>query len=245
MYDAIILYATIPSWSYKILYLSIPAIGLVSYVLLTKLSKFSFRRQGYKKPAGITALKCILLGIAFIIIYILIFLTQGFFGSFGSLNFPSGLYSLLFRMAIALTYGLLSESIFRGYIFRNLTRSYGMFTSLYISSILFSLHTTSISDISSIIEDPVIYVLTRIVPLLALGLFLGFFFYKIRWSLLGPLIFRIGLLFFFEPSILISVSSVWWMALTFEMLAFAVLILLVDTIVAESRSRRKRYGLED
>jgi len=245
IYDIIILYMTIPTGSYKILHLSIPAISLVAFSLLTKLTKSSFKNQGYKKPAGINTSKCILLSISFILIYILIILTQGFFGTFGSLRFPTSPYSLIFRVAIAIVYGFFSESVFRGYIFRNLARNYGLFTSLYISSILFSLHTISIRDLSSIIADPVLYIFTRIVPLVITGLFLGFFFYKIRWSLLGPLTFYMGFLFFYEPTSLIGISSLWWMALTFEMLAFAVLILLVDSIVKEPRSRRKRYGLEE
>jgi len=245
IYDIILLNITMPTWSYQVLYLSIPAISLVAFGLLTKLTKSSFRKQGYKKPAGISTSKCVLLSISFILIYILIILTQGFFGSFGSLYFPTSPYSLIFRVAIAIVYGFISESVFRGYIFRNLARNYGLFTSLYISSILFSLHTISIRDLSSITADPVMYILTNIIPLLATGLFLSFFFYKIRWSLLGPLTFRIGFLFFYEPTSLIGVSSLWWMALTFEMLAFAVLIMLVDSIVKEPRSRRKRYGLEE
>lgn len=245
IYDVIILYATIPTWFYQVLYLSIPCIGLVAFVLFTKLIKSSFKGQGYKKPVGISTSKCILLGISFLLIYFLIYLAQGFFGDLGSLQFPTSPYSLIFRVAIATLYGLFSESVFRGYIFRNLARDYGLFTPLYASSILFSLHTISITDISSITADPLFYVFTSVIPLLAAGLFLGFFFYKIRWSLLGSLTFRAGFLFFFQPMPLIGASSPWWIALTFEMLAFAVLILLVDSIVKELRSRRKRYGLAE
>jgi membrane protease YdiL (CAAX protease family) len=241
----ILLYATIPAWFYDVLYLLIPCISLIAFVLFTKLTKSSFKKQGYKKPAGIGTSKCALFSILLLIVYFVIFVAQGFFGNIGSLNLPSSLYSLLFRVAIAITYGLFSESIFRGYILRNLARNYGFFTSLYVSSILFSLHTISIRDIPSITADPIYYIFTSIVPLLAKGLFLGFFFYKIRWSLIGPLTFRIGFLLFFEPTPLIGADSPWWIALTFEMLAFAVLILVVDSIIQEPQYRRKRYGLQE
>lgn len=245
IYDVIILYATIPTWFYQVLLLSIPCISLAAFGLFTKLTKSSFKRQGYKKPAGINTSKCILLSLLFILIYLSIILAQGFFGNLGSLRLPASPYLLMFRIAFATVYGFFSESVFRGYIFRNLTRHYGLFTSLYASSILFSLHTISIREIPTITDDIPIYIFTRIIPLLAAGLFLAFFFYKTRWSLLGPLTFRIGFLFFFEPSPLIGASSPWWIALTFEMLAFAVLILLVDSIIKEPRYRRKRYGLEE
>lgn len=245
IYDIIILYATIPTWFYQVLYLSIAAITLIAFGLFTKLTKSGFKTQGYKKPAGIKTSKCILLSILFVLIYLSIILAQGFFGNLGSLRLPTSPYSLMLRVAIATLYGFSSESVFRGYIFRNLTRNYGLFTSLYASSILFSLHKISIREIPSITNDPIIYIFTRIIPPLVAGLFLSFLFYKIRWSLIGPLTFRIGFLFFFEPSPLISANSPWWIALTFEMLAFAVVILLVDSIIQEPRYRRKRYGLEE
>jgi membrane protease YdiL (CAAX protease family) len=245
IYDVIILYATIPTWFYQVLFLLIPCISLIAFGLFIRVTRSSFKRQGYKKPAGINTSKCLLLSIFFVLLYLSIILSQTFFGNLGSLNLPSSPYSLMFRIAIAAVYGLFSESVFRGYIFRNLARNYGLFTSLYASSILFSLHKISIREIPTITDDVVIYIFTRIIPLLAAGLFLGFLFYKTRWSLLGPLTFRIGFLFFFEPSPIISASSPWWIALTFEILAFTVLILLVDSIIQEPRYRRKRYGLED
>lgn len=245
IYAIILLYTSIPAWFYEVLYLLIPCIGLIAFGLFTKLTKSSFKRQGYKKPAGISTSKCALLSILLLAVYIVIFLAQGFFGNIGSLNLPSSLYSILFRIAIAVVYGFFSESIFRGFILRNFVRNYGFFTSLYVSSVLFSLHTISIRDIPSITADPIYYIFTSIVPLLAAGLFLGFFFYKIRWSLMGPLVFRIGFLLFFEPLPLMGATSLWWIALTFEMLAFTVLILLVDSIIQEPQYRRKRYGLQE
>jgi membrane protease YdiL (CAAX protease family) len=245
VYDVIILYINIPTWFYQVLLLSIPCMSLIAFGLFTKLTKSSFKRQGYKKPAGINTPKCILLSIIFVIIYFSVILAQSVFGYLGSLNLPTSPYLLIFRVAFATIYGFFSESVFRGYIFRNLARHYGFFTSLYASSILFSLHKISIREIPSITADPIIYILTRIIPLLIMGLFLGFFFYKTRWSLLGPLIFHVSFLLYFEPNAIMSVTSPWWIALTFEMLAFAVLILLVDSVIKEPRYRRKRYGLEE
>jgi membrane protease YdiL (CAAX protease family) len=244
VYDFIILNMSIPTWSYDAIYLLIPCISLLVFALFTKLTKSSFSKQGYKKPGGINTTKCILFSFFFLIVYISVYLTQGFFGTLGPLKIPSSPYSVLHGLLISIVYALFSESVFRGYIFRNLTRYYSLFPSLYVSSILFSLYPISIADISTITADPFIFIFTSIIPPLASGLFLAFFFYKIRWSLLGPLVFRAGFLLFFELTP-IGVSSPWWIALTFEMLAFALLILLADMMIQEPQYRRRKYGLQE
>lgn len=245
VYDIIILHITLTTLLIHMLFLSIPGISLAAFVIFTKLTKSNFKKQGYRKPTGIKTSKCILLSLFFVVIYLLIILAQGLFGDLGSVRTPASPYSLLFRIAIAIIFSLASESIFRGYILRNLTKNYGFFTSLYASSLLFSLHQISIKDIITMTTDGIIlYTFTKIAPALAAGLFLGFFFYKIGWSLLGPIIFRMGFLLFFEPLPIMGASSPWWIALTFEVMAFAALILIADSVIREPRYRRRRYGLE-
>ena len=244
IYDVILLYIVIPTLYYQLIYLLIPLTSIIAFILFVKLTKSSFKRHGFKHPTGIKTLHCTILSIAFITIYFSLILFSGLFGSFGPALFPTTLYRFMLRVAIAVTYGFASELVFRGYIFRNLVRQYGLFKALYASSLLFSVYTISIREIPSITSDPVIYIFTRIVPNLVAGLFLGFFFYKIRWSLIGPLIFRIGFLFFLEPTPIMAVSVSWWIALTFEILAFAILIMLADFLIKEPKARRKRYGLQ-
>jgi len=83
----------------------------------------------------------------------------------------------------------------------------------------------------------------QIMPVFTSGLFLGFMFYKMDWSILSPFIFRVGTLlyFFFSP---IVASSAWWMGLTFEVMAYAFLFIILDSAVKEPRYRRRRYRLE-
>jgi hypothetical protein len=77
----------------------------------------------------------------------------------------------------------------------------------------------------------------------AAGLFLGFFFYKTGWSLIGAIIFRIGiLLYLFYPPVM--ATPPWWINLTFEVTAYGCLIIILDTIIKESRFQRRKYGLE-
>jgi hypothetical protein len=86
-------------------------------------------------------------------------------------------------------------------------------------------------------------VFQRIMPAFTSGLFLGFMFYKMDWSILGTFIFRVGTLlyFFFSP---IFGSSTWWMGLTFEVMAYACLFVIADSVIKEPRYRRRKYGLE-
>jgi len=245
IYDIIILQVDLSLLFTQLLYLSIPGISLVAFVLFIILKDSSFKGQGYKRTVAISSSKCLLLSCLFVVMYIFITLAQGIFGNFGTTTFPTEPYQLIFRLALAVVFGVASESVFRGYIFRNLVRNYGFFSSLYISSLLFSLHDISLTTILAMnTHDIIMYIFTMIIPAFAAGIFLGFYFYKIGWSLLGPITFRIIWLFFLLPLPIMSVSSPWWIALTFELLAFVALIFIVESIIKEPLVRRRRYGLE-
>ena len=245
IYDLIILQVDLSVLFTQMLYLSIPGISLVAFALFIILKNSSFKGQGYKRPVAISFSKCLLLSCLFVVMYVFITMAQGMFGNFGTTTFPTEPYQLIFRLALAVVFGVASESVFRGYIFRNLVRNYGFFSSLYASSLLFSLHDISLTTIFAMnTHDIIIHIFTMIIPALAAGIFLGFYFYKIGWSLLGPITFRIIWLFLLEPLPIMSVSSPWWIALTFELLAFVALIFIVESIIKEPLVRRRRYGLE-
>jgi len=245
LYDIIVRYTEFPTLTYQWIYVAMPAITIIAFILFVKLTKSSLKKQGYQKPQRIKTWICIVLAIVLVITYLVVIFMQSFFGTLGAFRFPTSPYSIAYRIVYALLFALATESVFRGYIFRNLARNYGFFTSLYVSAILFSVHQISLNEIvNTAYGDIPFYIFTRVVPLLAAGLFLGFFFYKTSWSLLGPLIFRIGTVFFFEPIPLLSVTSLWWVGVTFEMLAFAILILAIDSIIQEPTFIRKKYGLD-
>jgi hypothetical protein len=129
-----------------------------------------------------------------------------------------------------------------------MVENHGFFTSLYVSSILFGLYQVSLRDVIGANLDQIgIYVFTNIIPSFAAGLFLGFFFYKLGWSLLGPITFRIGIRFFLDPLPIVSPASAppWWLALTLETTSYIIIIFIVDSIIKEPGYVRRRYGLED
>jgi len=253
VYDLIMLYISPPITTIYLLYLAIPTISLAIFFLFTKLAKSTLRKQGYKKPTTLKTSKCLLLSVIFIIIYILIYLFPAFStGNFFYQGISTNPLLIIRRIASAILLSLATESIFRGYIFRNLTRNHGFFTSLYASSILFGLcqlsFQVSIKDmIGATLNQIGIYIFTNVLPSFAAGLFLGFFFYKIGWSLLGPVTFRMGVYFFFDPLPIVSPASSppWWLAVTLEMMSYMVIIFIVDSIIKEPGYIRRRYGLED
>jgi len=249
VYDLIMLHISPPITTIYLLYLAIPAISLATFFLFTKLAKSTLGKHGYKKPTTLKTSKCLLLSTIFILIYVLIYLFPAFStGNFYYQGISTNPFIIMHRIASAILLSLATESIFRGYIFRNLLRNHGFFTSLYASSILFGLYQISLKDvIGASLDRIVIYAFTNVLPSFAAGLFLSFFFYKIGWSLLGPATFRIGVQFFLDPLPIVSPASSppWWMALTLEMMSYVVLIIIVDSIIKEPRYLKRRYGFED
>lgn len=250
VYDLILINFTLSALLITIItYFVIYAICIAIFALFVKFGKSSFKVQGFNEPSK--PKKFILLSISFVLLYIIVMLMPGFL--FGFEQRPShGLLSIIFTILHAILISVTTESIFRGYIFRNLTKKHGIFASLYASSIMFSLH--GYESPISIINTFFIYpspsseiirevLFEEIMPAFILGLFLGYMFYKMDWSILGPTIFRIGtlLFFFFTP---ITANSPWWMGLTFEVMAYACLIVIVDSAIKEPRYRRRRYGLD-
>lgn len=250
VYDLILLNFTLSALLiFIITYFVIYAICIAILALFVKLGKSSFKEQGFNEPSK--PKKFILLSISFALIYIIVMLMPGFL--FGFEQTPShGLFNIIFSTSRAILISLTTESIFRGYIFRNLTKNHGFFTSLYASSIMFSLHgyesPISILNTFFIYPSPASDIIQEtlfqeIMPTFTLGLFLGYMFYKMDWSIMGSTIFRIGtlLFFYFTP---ITAKSAWWMGLTFEVMAYVLLIVIVDSAIKEPRYRRRKYGLE-
>jgi len=211
-------------------------------IIFIKLGKSGFKMHGFKKPANTVG--CILISILFVLFYVFIILTPGFMVGFTYSRLPYTLPYLTFTILEAILISLTNESIFRGYIFKTLTVKYGFFTSLYISSLMFSVHKVSIMNLLTMNVDQIItYLFTNILHFLVMGLFLGFFFYKINWSLLGPIIFGAGvLLYTLSPPI--TANQPWWMRSTFEMFSYICLIIILEAVIKEPKYRRRRYGLE-
>jgi membrane protease YdiL (CAAX protease family) len=223
---------------YFAVYLSIFAI----FVLFVKLGKSNLSEQGFKQPANMN--QCLLVSVFSIVFYLAVTLFPGFISGFSSPAFPHTFFYFVFAVMNAIIVSLVTESVFRGFIFKNNVGKGGFFAALYGSSILFSVYQIPVLTLAAMSSNGIItYVFTDVVPVFVSGLFLGFFFYKTGWSLVGPMIFRIGILLylFFPP---IMATSPWWMNLMFEVTAYGCLIIILDTILKESKFQRRKYGFE-
>ncbi len=245
-----------------IFFLIIPCTFIAICAAAVILRKSTFKREGFRKPATINTKKTITISIACIAIYIFMLLAPGITAVMSTGNITEGYslteyfltplriaYRIVYGIAYAAIFSLAYEAIFRGHIFRNLTRHYGFFTSLYASSIMFCI--ARIGDQISIknllamsTQSLVTFIFLNILTVFAAGLFLGYYFYKTGWSLLGPITFQIGILFFLWPDPLVASTSVWWIALTFQIIGYVVLILAIDSLIKEPAFVRKKYGLE-
>jgi len=229
-----------------VVYFAIFGACLTIFILFVKLGKSDLGKHGFKPPSNVR--KCMLLSISSIVLYIFATLIPGFMFGFGSRPSP-GILAIPFNIIRAIIISLTTESIFRGYIFKNLARAHGFFTALYASSIMFGLHRyddpVSIINLLNMSTDKIIsdVLFTQIMPAFMGGLFLGFMFYKMDWSLLGPIIFHTGILLYY-PLSPITVNVPWWTGLTFEVTAYLLLFMFTDSAIKEPSYRKKRYGLE-
>jgi len=219
-------------------YLSMLAI----FFLLVKLSKSSLEEHGFEVPANVK--QCLTLSVFSIIFYLAVTLFPGLISGFSSPPFAHTFYYFVFAVMNAIIVSLVTESMFRGYILKNTVGKQGFYPSLYMSSIMFSLYQIPLVTLATLSSNGIAtYVFTEVLPVFAAGLFLGFFFYKTGWSLLGPIIFRIGiLLYLFFPPLMATPPS--WIYLIFQVIAYGCLIIILDTVIKESKFQRRKYGLE-
>jgi len=246
-YDVALAYFSPPALLITIFsYFAIYAACLLMLALFIKLGRSTFEEHGFKQPPRLG--RDTLFSICLTVIYVIVVLMPGFL--FGFASRPSqSLLSIILNIPRAVLIAITTESVFRGYIFKDLARNHGFFISLYASSIMFGLHTyefpiSFVELLTMETKDIIIeIVFQRISVVFAAGMFLGFMFYKMDWSLLGPITFRIGTLLFFYFTPLVA-NSPWWTGLAFEVMAYVSLIAIVDSVIKEPRMRRRRYGLE-
>lgn len=216
-----------------VLYFIINLADLASFLIFVKVGKSKLSEHGFKKPTD-TKL-CLTLSIFALVFFLSIMFISGIIWGYSLQPFPHTFIYFVFGVLNVIIVSLTTESIFRGFIFKNMVGKLGFYTSLYASSIMFSLNQIPILTLTRISANDIItYMLTDILPLFAAGLFLGFFFYKTGWSLIGPIIFRAGILFYYFFSPLIA-NPPWWLKLTFELAAYAFLISLLEATVRDTK----------
>ena len=211
-----------PDWLRHFIYLTVQVVFVLVSALFIKWEDSDFQEHGFWWPESPGKYVSVSMLLALAYIFITIFLP----GSVMGFELLPPIPQISLEILGALLTGLASESVFRGYILRNLTRAYGFLPALCISSVMFSLHRLPVPSLPTL--DPV-YILTDTVSLFIAGIFLGFFFQK-TGTLVCPVTFHVVLLLnYLMP---FKAATAGYVALYFRAIAYTFLICSLTVLVA-------------
>lgn len=222
-----------PEWLQRFINLVFQIVSLTAVLLLMKWENSRLQEHGFWLPEedfGRYLFVSMLFALAYM--FITVFL-QGIFLGFEL--YPPVPQPFLEIADILLT-SIATESIFRGYIQRNLTRVYGFLPALSLSSVLFSIYGVSLPSL--LFSFDLTFLLVTIVSLFVASIFLGFFFQK-TMTLVCPVAFY-GFHLFLYRFTTVKVITTEFMAVFFDVIAYIFLILLVYTL-----ERKKFWELEE
>jgi len=166
--------------------------------------------------------------------------------AFGYLSrpLPTAAEFAFFLTAAPLT-ALAQESVFRGYVMRTFSFQGGLGSGLYASSLLFALTATNFSLLGRLGPQGLgEYLFVNPGTTFVEGLVLGFYFYKARWNLLGPVVFRTALLLqmFLFPWV-VAIPN-WSLVLVISLASAMAVLLVLAGLVREPRLLAIRYLAE-
>jgi membrane protease YdiL (CAAX protease family) len=204
------------------MFLVIQIVFLSVVLLLIKKENSDFQGHGFWLPENFGEHISVGVLLALAYFFITVFL-PGSFAGFELLP-PVPQASLEF-IEILLT-SLACESVFRGYIQRNLTRVYGFLPALGVSSFMFSLYGLPLPSLPSF---GLTFLFTNIVSLFILGIFLGIVFQK-TMTLVCPVTFY-GVLLFTHRLTPLKATIGEYTLLFLGVIAYVFLTLLVYVLV--------------
>ena len=214
--------------------------GLVGLVLAAaRLERHPLRDYGFvlRGPVLATLLFSLLLVLVFVVVQIYPGFLLGF-GHVPSLSVAAFGFALLSAPVVALG----QEAVFRGYVFRALSRAVPLAAAMGVSAALFAAYNTNflvLSQIGGVAAGE--YLFGTTVASLVLGLILALQYYKMRWGLLGPVATRTGILW---ATALVPVAANfpnWETAFAALLLGYGVLFAVVAGGLREPRLQARRY----
>jgi len=175
-------------------YLVVFLVAICFYVL----DKQKAGDLGFKKPRAWK--RYIVVGFVLAIVYIL------YWAGFGPLMFSTGpiqvvqhgIFSVPYNVVFALMVGLVEETVFRGYILRNLGKAYSSTKAIAYSSILFGLyHFSLVSTFTLSMSTSEAFAYQSLVVLAAfvIGLFLGYFYMNAGQTIVGTVTYHSSSIF--------------------------------------------------
>jgi signal peptidase I len=212
-------------------------VGLV--VAVARLERRPLREYGFVLRGPV--LPTLLFSTLLVLAYVVVEIYPGFLVGFGHVPALS-VAAFGFTLVSAPVVALGQEAVFRGYIFRTLSRAVPLASAMAISAALFAAQTTNFLVLSSLGEVAGgEYLFGTTVANLVLGLILALQFYKTRWSLLGPVATRTGILWATGLVPVAANFANWETAFAALLLAYGVLFALVAGGLREPRLQAQRY----
>ena len=211
--------------------------GLV--VLAARLEHRPLREYGFAVRGPVVTSH--LFSVVIVIAFLLVEFYPGFLVGFGRVPAPDVLgFGFLLLSAPLVAFS--QEAAFRGYIFRKLTRVAPLTWAMGISAALFAAQTTNFAILPSLGEVAGgEYLFGTTIANFVLGLLLALYFYKARWSLLGPVATRTGILWVTTLMPVAANFSNWETEFAALLLAYGVLFAIVAFGLREPRLQAHHY----
>lgn len=170
-------------------YLVVLAVAICFFIL----DKQKPSDLGFKKPKAWK--KIIIVGFVLAVVYNLYWVVLGapIFSLGSILAVQHGAFTIPYNALFALTVGLVEETSFRGYILRNLSKSYSNTKAIAYSSVLFGLYHLSLvlafaSTTSAF--DTFSYWFLFVLAAILIGLFLGYFYVSTQKTTIGTITYH-------------------------------------------------------
>lgn len=170
-------------------YLGVLAVAICFFVLdKQKIGDLGLKKTNIWKTS-------IIIGFVFAVGYNIYWIVLGApIFSVGSVRIVShGIVTVPYNLLFALTVGLLEELTFRGYILRNLSKTYSNTKAIAYSSILFGFyHLSVISAFASTTSgfDTFTYWTLFVLAAVLIGVFLGYFYIYTEKTTVGPITYH-------------------------------------------------------
>jgi signal peptidase I len=212
-------------------------IGLI--LLAARLERRPLRDLGFtvRDPISTTVAFASLLVLLFVVVRV----DPGFFFGFGKIP-PTTTIGFGYLLFLAPVMAFAQVGFFVGYLFRTLSRTLPLRPSMFLSAGSYAVYSTDFLAFPLLSPDSAVeYVFSTTVLALVLGLVLTLYFYKARWSLVGPVALASALL---ATDSLLPVGAQfpsWEVDFAASLVAYAVLLIVVGLGLQEPRLQTLHY----
>lgn len=220
-------------------YLGVQAAVLGLVVAAARLERRPLRDYGFVLRGSLAV--SLLFAVFLVMLFVVIQIYPGFLFGFGRAP-PQTVLSFGFALLSAPLIAVSQEAMFRGYIFRTLSRAMSLGGAMAVSAGLFGVETTNLAAFGSLgVVAGGQYLFGTTVTNFVLGLLLALYYYKARWSLAGPVAARTGMLWAVALLPVAANFPNWADGFAASLLTYGVLLAVVLVGLREPRLQAQRY----